>query len=254
MPEQRIFNFHTDISKINIPDKLNNPFGGTIPEIVKIATAEFQEYIASESHKWDHDFTIQKGKMFGVLVVRKADSGYAYIGTTSGKLLGNTQCEKFVPSVLNDSEDDFFNKGMTELTEMGEIINSSQSQSTIREQTKKRKQKSLALQQRLFENYLFSNISGAHKNVIEIFKNSSQGNPPSAAGECAAPKLLQFALTHDLIPIAIAEFWWGITPKNKDRVHKGFYPACKNRCRPILEFMLDDTTLYNQAEEDQVHT
>lgn len=103
------------------------------------------------------------------------------------------------------------------------------------------------MQQRLFENYKFLNIRGVEKNVLQIFKSSPQGNPPAAAGECAAPKLLQYALNNRLKPIAIAEFWWGNPPKGREREHKAFYPACKNKCRPILEFLLDDMELFEQA-------
>jgi tRNA pseudouridine32 synthase/23S rRNA pseudouridine746 synthase len=84
---------------------------------------------------------------------------------------------------------------------------------------------------------------------LEIFKKSTQGNPPAAAGECAAPKLLQYTFENQLKPIALAEFWWGNHPNNKEKEHKAFYPACKNRCRPILEFMLNDEELYAQRSE-----
>jgi len=78
-------------------------------------------------------------------------------------------------------------------------------------------------------------------------RSSSHGNPPAAAGECAAPKLLQYAFEHRLKPIALAEFWWGNPSQNKEREHKVFYPACKNKCRPILEYMLNDTALFEHA-------
>lgn len=250
MDNDFFFTFNRDISSINIPEQLNNPFSSLLPEIVNIAASEFQEYIVSESEKWEHDFSNDKGKMFGILVVEKDDGSYGYLGTVSGKLLGSIKCDRFVPSVLDDSEDDFFNKGMTELTEMGKTIRDTESETAAIELTESRKQKSLALQQRLFENSRFLNLLGQYKNVIEIFKLSSQGKPPSAAGECAAPKLLHYAIKHNLKPIAIAEFWWGNPPKNKDREHKAFYPACMNRCRPILEYMLDDVKLYKQAQEE----
>jgi tRNA pseudouridine32 synthase/23S rRNA pseudouridine746 synthase len=98
----------------------------------------------------------------------------------------------------------------------------------------------------LFAHYRFLNRNGTEKNVLEIFESSTQGNPPAAAGECAAPKLLQYAFKHQLKPIALAEFWWG-NLENKEKEHKAFYPACKNRCRPILEFMLEDSLLYKNA-------
>ena len=250
MDKQLIFNFKADIPKINIPSKINNPFGTYVPEIARVAAKEFQKFIALESKKWKYDFRIQKGKMFGVLVVQKEDNSYCYLGTVSGKLPENEKCNNFIPSVFDDSVGDFFiNKGMTELSEIGNQIKNSNSLPEIVSLKEKRKKKSIALQKRLFENYHFLNISGKSKNLLEIFKCSSHGNPPSAAGECAAPKLLQYAIKHQLKPIALTEFWWGSSIKNKGKEHTLFYPACKNRCRPILEYMLEDTELFTKREQ-----
>lgn len=93
-----------------------------------------------------------------------------------------------------------------------------------------RRQKSGALQQKLFAEYSFLNQFGERKSIGEIFNN----NPPAGAGECAAPKLLHYAFEHQLKPIAMAEFWWGQSPKSEIRKHKQFYPACKSKCEPIL--------------------
>ena len=93
-----------------------------------------------------------------------------------------------------------------------------------------RKQKSSALQQRLFDAYSFLNQFGERKSIGEIFNN----NPPAGAGECAAPKLLHYAFENQLKPIAMAEFWWGKAPNSEIRKHKHFYPACKSKCEPIL--------------------
>ena len=82
---------------------------------------------------------------------------------------------------------------------------------------------------------------------MEIFKHSSNGIPPSAAGECAAPKLLQYAIKHQLEPIALTEFWWG--KSNKEREHNICYPACSNKCRPILEYMLENTELFIKSTQ-----
>lgn len=99
-----------------------------------------------------------------------------------------------------------------------------------------RKQKSAALQQQLFDKYSFLNIFGTQKSIGEIFED----NPPAGVGECAAPKLLQYAFSHQLKPIAMAEFWWGQSPNSEIRKHKHFYPACKSKCEPILmKHMLD---------------
>ena len=101
-----------------------------------------------------------------------------------------------------------------------------------------RKAKSAALQQKLFNQYRFLNILGEQKNLVEIFETTEQKRPPAAAGECCAPKLLQYAFLHNLQPVAMAEFWWGQSPKGEIRKHGNFYPACRGKCEPILGHML----------------
>jgi tRNA pseudouridine32 synthase/23S rRNA pseudouridine746 synthase len=91
------------------------------------------------------------------------------------------------------------------------------------------------LQQRLFDSYKFLNAESEIKTLNDIFTNI----PPTAgAGECAAPKLLQYAFLHKLKPICMAEFWWGKPPKSAIRKHGQFYPACRGKCEPILGHML----------------
>ncbi len=101
-----------------------------------------------------------------------------------------------------------------------------------------RKERSNALQQRLFAQYDFLNINGEKQNVKELFVNTLPGVPPAGAGDCAAPKLLQYAFEHGLEPICIGEFWWGKGPTSEVRKHGYFYPACRGKCEPILGHML----------------
>lgn len=104
---------------------------------------------------------------------------------------------------------------------------------------KERKEKSAALQLQLFEQYSFLNKDGKTKSLQDIFGNTVFGKPPAGAGECATPKLLQYAFLHGYKPLAMAEFWWGSPPKSEIRQHKQFYPACNGKCKPILEHMLE---------------
>ncbi len=99
------------------------------------------------------------------------------------------------------------------------------------------------LQQWLFDQYQFLDAHGVRRPLISIFENHPLKRPPAGAGECAAPKLLQYAYTHNLKPISIAEFWWGASPKSAIRKHKLFYPACRGKCGPILEHMLQGLTV-----------
>lgn len=103
-----------------------------------------------------------------------------------------------------------------------------------------RKDKSAALQQMLFNEYYFLNIHQEKKSVGEIFKSTVLGKPPAGAGECATPKLLQYAFLHGYYPLAMAEFWWGASPKSEVRQHQQYYPACSGKCEPILKHMLQD--------------
>jgi tRNA pseudouridine32 synthase/23S rRNA pseudouridine746 synthase len=102
-----------------------------------------------------------------------------------------------------------------------------------------RKERSAALQQQLFAQYVFLNKDGKCKSLQDIFSPTAFGKPPGGAGECATPKLLQFAFANGYKPLAMAEFWWGASPKSEIRKHKQFYPACTGKCKPILAHMLE---------------
>ena len=106
-----------------------------------------------------------------------------------------------------------------------------------------RKHASATLQQEIFEQYQFLNQQGESKSLRDIFNGTALRTPPAGAGECAAPKLLHYAFKHQLKPLAMAEFWWGASPKSEIRQHKQFYPACMGKCQPILAHMLKGMTL-----------
>lgn len=100
-----------------------------------------------------------------------------------------------------------------------------------------RKEKSAELQAQIHQNFSFLNALGENKNLLDVF-TPYDVIPPAGAGECAAPKLLQYAYANGFKPIAMGEFWWGKSPSGIIRKEKQFYPACKSKCKPILEFML----------------
>lgn len=108
----------------------------------------------------------------------------------------------------------------------------------IQELKAERKVRSAALQQQLFEQFRMLNYRGDVKTLCDIFEQTVHKTPPAGAGECAAPKMLQQAYLHHWKPIAMAEFWWGNSPKNEVRHHGYYYPACKGKCEPILRHML----------------
>ena len=160
------------------------------------------------------------GKMFGVLLYEGG-----YLAAFSAKLDGSYEHEGFVPPVY---------------AMKAEPIGTS-------------KEESRRLQKLLFANYNFVNGKGETKNLLEIFKDEkvvspddwfvkelkSERIPPSGAGECCAPKLLQYALTHGITPLALAEFWVGAPSRTEIRQEGAFYAPCSGKCVPILRHMLD---------------
>lgn len=123
-----------------------------------------------------------------------------------------------------------------------------------------RKQRSDALQQWLFSQFVMLNAQGNQMSLPEIFNrwNATHLSPkaqkrysgcPSGAGECCEPKLLQYAYLHHMRPLAMAMFWWGPSPKEEVRHHRHYYPACQLRCRPILSWMLQGLDIATNKEE-----
>ena len=130
-----------------------------------------------------------------------------------------------------------------------------QIKTTIDELKLKRKNKSAGLQKKIFDQYRFLNQAGEVKSLLDIFKDKT---PMGGTGECAAPKLLQYAFKFNMKPLAMAEFWWGKSPKSEIRKHRNFYPACIGKCKPLLSHMLEgiemdeNPLLKNPAEGKEI--
>lgn len=153
-----------------------------------------------------------------------------------------------------------------QITATQTIVNGYQKQITAWK--RERKMKSDHLQRWLFSQFSLLNARREHKNLLDIFRDYYLKNspartkaahitsvntaerttkenlaasllPPSGAGECCEPKLLQYAFLHGYKPISMAMFWWGPSPKTEIRQHGNYYPACNGKCKPILEWMLD---------------
>jgi len=250
--------FKKPIDRSTLPKKFTFPFRYTPHPLCLIATEEIQEHLKTQT-EWNHNFGLEDGqegaiigKMFGVLVVENEHGEIGYLAAFSGKLAYGNHHSQFVPPVFDMlTEDGFFSKGMMGLKRMTDDLDKLKKAhedcehktqdeldallSEIQQLKKDRKQTSINLQQRLFDNYHFLNSLGETKSLMDIFSGKK---PPSGSGECAAPKLLQYAFLHKLRPICMAEFWWGKSPVSEIRKHGNFYPACQEKCAPILSYML----------------
>jgi tRNA pseudouridine32 synthase/23S rRNA pseudouridine746 synthase len=125
-------------------------------------------------------------------------------------------------------------------------------QQSINELKTKRATLSASLQKRIHEQYQFLNANGDTKDLLDIFKDTNAPIPPAGSGECAAPKLFQYAYENELQPIAMAEFWWGASPKSEVRKHQQFYPSCRSKCEPILGHMMQGLTVDANPIETQI--
>lgn len=120
---------------------------------------------------------------------------------------------------------------------------------TLIEMKRERKRRSAALQEWLFTNFKVLNARGEAKDLLSIFKEYRGVLPPAGSGECAAPKLLQYAYIHGCTPIAMAEFWVGASPQGEVRRDGCFYGSCKSKCEPILSFMMQGLEVEENALE-----
>ncbi len=121
----------------------------------------------------------------------------------------------------------------------------------IEELKTQRKQLSDELQQWLFAQYHLLNAKGEEKDLLEIFNDYKGELPPGGAGDCCAPKLLQYAYQHRLTPVCMMEFWYGSSPKAEVRHHLHHYPSCRSKCLPILSFMLQGLQVESNPMENK---
>jgi tRNA pseudouridine32 synthase/23S rRNA pseudouridine746 synthase len=232
-----------------LPERFTYPFDYEPHPLSLLAVEKLQFYLKHQQ-EWTHNFGLDEqdgpvsGKMFGVLVVRNAQNELGYLSAFSGKLAGSNHHQGFVPPIFDTlGEGGFLNLGMKELGRMNDEIRLLETQHECKDTAlfslrQARRRHSVALQHEIFEQYRFLNQAREEKSLTGIFADASYKNPPAGAGECAAPKLLQYAFLHNLKPLAMAEFWWGLSPKSDFWQHGHFYPACKEKCAPILRHML----------------
>jgi tRNA pseudouridine32 synthase/23S rRNA pseudouridine746 synthase len=100
---------------------------------------------------------------------------------------------------------------------------------------KQRRELSRTLQTQMHNAYVLTNFAGETRSLRELI---TEGAMPTGMGDCCAPKLLHYAATHDLTPVAMAEFWWGNPSLDGYKIQGEFYGACVERCQPLMGFLL----------------
>ena len=168
--------------------------------------------------------------MFGVLITADGSVLKAY----SGQICGRSDWEGYVPAVFDYLQPDGFFK-----RHEAEIV-------ALHEAGQPTRERSAALQRWLFSKFVLCSPKGEQRSVRDVFADWAEANhskqvmPPGGTGECCAPKLLHYANSHGMVPVALAEFWYGESPKGEIRHHGMTYQPCQGKCQPILPFLLGD--------------
>lgn len=151
--------------------------------------------------------------------------------TDPGKLNELIRESQFQKAELKRCKD----RWKSHISEIKDRIN--EFEDTINDLKARRSAKSDTLQKWIFENAIVNNGAGESSSIWEIF--SREGLiPPGGTGDCAAPKLLNYAFFHGLEPLAMGEFWYGTSPDTAVRTHGHFYPSCTSKCGPLLGYMM----------------
>ena len=223
---------HLLIADLPLPERFTYPFCYEPHPLCQMAAEEVKREIER--------ILPTEGKMFGVLVV-KAEEGLGFLAAYSGLLEGRNDWPYFVPPVFDAQQPD----GHFKQTERAISAKGGD------------KQMSQELQLWLFHQYRMLNAKGETKDLVDIWQDyhcsprirNKYPLPPGGTGDCCAPKLLQYAFSHGLRPVCMAEFWWGESPKSEIRHHGQFYPACRGKCKPILTWMLQGLDVDPNPEE-----
>ena len=180
-----------------------------------------------------------EGKMLGVLEVSDDAGGVDFLYAFSGNAGGRSMVEGFVPPVFDLMDPlGHYKKEEAVISDLNRRIIHSSDRAEVDELKKLRHSKSIALQDWIFEQYVVHNANGQALTIKEVFSRIGSV-PPGGTGDCAAPKLLEYAYRNNLHPLAMGEFWYGASPLKEIR-HQGiFYPSCMGKCGPLLSFMME---------------
>ena len=242
-----IFNMRSEGSFYLEGEKKIENIGGKIELIKKdITYLSLKKLLKKQTKYIEEDVAIQRKKMQLSKLARRHQKKEA------SKILDEKKFKTLTKKLTQESfNDQFYFRELQEYYNLkirkikSKVL---EFEKKIEQYTQKRKKISTNLQQTLFEKYQFLNQYKEQKGILDIFNNSSS-RPPAGSGDCSAPKLLQYAFQYELTPLAMAEFWWGVSPNSEVRKHKNFYPSCQSRCKPILNHMLKGI----EMDENLIH-
>jgi hypothetical protein len=180
-----------------------------------------------------------RGKMFGILECVGPDGATTVLRAFSGQYNGLWLVDGWVPPLF--PVDEFM--AISAVVEPRikalslEIGCCGTRDDTWLQLRKERRRQSQELMKELHGLYRLTNFRGETAGLGEVFCGGKTGIP-TGTGDCCAPKLLNYAARHQLRPVGLAEFYWGRENPSGTRQHGTFSGSCREKCRPILGFML----------------
>ena len=229
-------------------DRFTYPFRYTPePEIVRASESLIGRIDADPELK----DMFSEGKMMGVMKVMDAGGKEDYLFAFSGLAGGRSVVDGFVPPIFDLTDPDgHFKREEAAISELNRKISEAVGSETAAVLKSERKARSVALQEWLFRQYTILNARGESRTILDIFAGRGLV-PPGGTGDCAAPKLLQYAYKNGLKPLSMGEFWYGPSPRKEVRRQGCFYPSCTGKCGPLLAFMLQGLDVEpNPLEKD----
>ena len=205
----------------------------------------------------------EEGKMLGVLEVENAPEddplinridGRDFLFAFSGLAGGTNKIDGFVPPIFDYMDPQgHFKRTETEISAINALLENCSPEDAAALKIR-RKEMSVELQKWLFDQYVVHNAQGQSQTIGEIFESRGLV-PPGGTGECAAPKLLEYAYLRGYRPLAMGEFWYGKSYGKQLRMQGCFYPSCTSKCGPLLGFMLEGLDVepsYGAADDYEV--
>lgn len=179
-----------------------------------------------------------RGKMFGILECQRPDGSTTIVRAFSGQYNGLWQIPGWAPPLFNVDEFAMTNDATEKkIKEIGrQLLELEPKTAAWLELKRKRRTMSRSLMQDIHGIYRLTNFRGQQATLFSAY--SKTGGIPTGTGDCCAPKLLNFAATNNLTPIGLAEFYWGLDNKSGSRRHNRCYPSCREKCQPLLGFLL----------------
>lgn len=180
-------------------------------------------------------FSESRGHMFGVLECEDANGNTVVLRAFSGQYNGEWLAGGWVPPIIDVNEfDRLVDPVDREIKALDRLI----AENKNPELMQRRKALSQELMKQLHALYFLTNFRGETRPLTDVFIGNGI---PTGASDCCAPKLLNYAALNGLKPLGLSEFYWGKENRSGTRKHGEFYPACAEKCQPILGFMLCGT-------------